>query len=405
MEIKYSQLSASNLNPYSLPNFRPIIIDFGLIKEIGINTGVSAEALEDLTQGSLRFKRLLDLGQLTAPNTFNLSDAPEKPFEVHNYTGKCPTNVFELNPAQGSCSISCMYCLVTDGDQVKPITVFENYPELVSKELENHKGQNHFFYYSPKTEAFAEPLLQTGIAHEVLRRFRQHYEMNPDSKARLFIATKAGPQHLEFRNRGESILDILSSIASKVQLNGSMGIMPNYLHRILEPNAPSLEKRIEAMQMCQQKGVYAYSVLSQPIIPNHLTEETADAYLSKLARAGIHNIKPEFLTTNMQNIAIFTQYINHFDPKSVKPFLELYISKENSDHIKQRCRTAPDRNFCYDKLLMIDRIAKKYDISVSLCNWVKHETGADQTHIEDRAKKKGFRCLGYQEEMFKQNDR
>jgi DNA repair photolyase len=390
-----------NLDIYKLKNFNPIVIDYEFIRRKGIDSEVSKETINGLTEGCLRFKKLLNLKQLTAPENFISVAAPHKTFEVHNYTGKCPTNVFELNPAQGSCSISCMYCLVTDGDQVKPITVFNNYPQLVSKELDNHKDQNHFFYYSPKTEAFAEPLLQTGIAHEILRTFRNHYEKNPDSRVRLFIATKAGPKHLDFKNKGESILDILGTIGSKVQLNGSMGIMPDYLHKVLEPNAPSLEKRIEAMQMCQQRGIYAYSVLSQPIIPSHLTEETAEKYISKLAAAGIQNIKPEFLTANMQNIAIIAQYIHHFDPNSLKAFLETYISKENSDHIKQRCRTAPDRNFCYDKISMISKVAKKYDVSISLCNWVKNETRIDQTPIEDEAKRRGFRCLGYQENMFR----
>lgn len=398
-EKTYTQLySDKTFDPYD-PNLKPLLIDKKLIKNLAIEN-VSEQTIQALETGSQRFLRLYNSKQLTAPKSFSISQTNQKDLEVHNYTGKCPTNVLELNPAQGSCSISCLYCLVTDGDQVKPMTLLENYPQLVKEQLEKHKGEKVFFYYSPKTEAFSEPLLETGIAHNVLRQFLEHYKKTPDSRARLFIATKAGPKHLNFRNNGESILELLSQLSGKVQLNGSIGIMPSFLHQLLEPNAPSLEERLEAMEMCQKAGVYSQSVLSQPIIPCYL-QTNLDGYLSKLKNSNVINIKPEFFTANMGNIAIVSQYINQFDPNSLKDFLEAYITEENQNHVKQRCRTAPKRKLSFDYLNLIHDKAAKQGISTSLCNWVKSETGADKTPIENLAKQRGFLCLGYQEELFK----
>ena len=50
--------------------------------------------------------------------------------------------------------------------------------------------------------------MQTGIAHRVLKEFIAHYEKHPDSKARLFIASKAGYRQLMYEYEGETILDL-----------------------------------------------------------------------------------------------------------------------------------------------------------------------------------------------------
>jgi hypothetical protein len=56
--------------------------------------------------------------------------------------------------------------------------------------LANNKNKPFLYYFSAKTEAFSEPHLQSGIAHDVLYAFIQHYKEFPESKAVLFIVTK-----------------------------------------------------------------------------------------------------------------------------------------------------------------------------------------------------------------------
>jgi DNA repair photolyase len=175
--------------------------------------------------------------------------------------------------------------------------------------------------------------------------------------------------------------------------------MPFYLQEVLEPNAPSLEERLEGVKMCQERRIYAQAILAQPIIPVYLNKSSVDLFLQAMKKANIKNIKPEFLTTNFENLSIITQYINHFDPQLVGPLLNLYLEPENRNHIKQRCRTAPSREWSARNLIMIQERAKEYGISTSICNWVSSETKIPRA-LTEHSTENGFRCLGYQQGMF-----
>ena len=122
----------------------------------------------------------------------SIDPAREEP-EIHNYTGRCPTLTYEINPVRG-CGVGCQYCLVTDGVHEQPLVALENYHLYVRRLLDEMNGPgsenaNHYYYFSPKTEAFQEPTLLTGIAHRILREFIDHFRRCPQSRARLFIET------------------------------------------------------------------------------------------------------------------------------------------------------------------------------------------------------------------------
>ena len=59
--------------------------------------------------------------------------------EIHNYTGRCPTLTFEVNPIKG-CHVGCQYCLVTDGVHEQKLVAYENYHLYVRKLLEEMNG-------------------------------------------------------------------------------------------------------------------------------------------------------------------------------------------------------------------------------------------------------------------------
>lgn len=385
---------------YKLKNFRPVLIDEEFLKSIGITSEIDPEARQRLIEGSRQFQRLYENKTLTPDLQFSLGTVDlNNPLEVHNYTGMCPTYVQELNPSAGACSIACQYCLVTDGDHRTPTTVWENYPALVARVLEEQKDVSSFYYFSPKTEAFAEPHLETGVSHGILQTFIDHFEKYPDSKARMFIATKAGPNHLDFKHEGRSILELLSKLKGKVQINGSIGIMPQYLRDVLEPNAALIQDRLRALQMCQEQGLYAESVLAQPLILPYMTEETLEDYFDQLQRAGIKNIKPEFLTVDPMNLAHLAQFVHHFNPELMKELLEVYISPGNSTHRKQRLRLAPDKRSSLAMLARLKKHTGRHGITISICNWVKKALGEvdpSVREIDAQSAANGFRCLGYQ---------
>jgi DNA repair photolyase len=391
---------------YDLKDFVPLTIDKNLLVSLGINYTVSDNVAAQLLQGSEWFSGLYSSNNLLPKShyTESLTNVNEE-LEIHNYTNICPTNVLEVSPSSGSCAIACQYCLVTDGNHIKPITVYTNYAERLKISLDRNRYKPTFYYFSPKTEAFSEPHLFNGLAHDIMRTFVHHFDEYPDSAIRVFIATKVGVQHLQVAHKGDTLLELMARIASKIQLNGSIGIMPQYLRDVLEPNAATVEERLEALVRCRELGMFAESVLCQPLFLPYLTEDNIQGYCAQLAEAGVHNIKPEFLTTEIRNLVVLAQYVNHFDPQLIGEFFQPYLADDNQNHIKQRSRLAPDRTVCIEKLQMIKNIAEAHGITISICNWVKRELGAVASWVQtvDKASTaNGYRCLGYQTRLFHQ---
>jgi DNA repair photolyase len=389
---------------YTLSGFKPITIDRAFLQGIGINYPISDKIDQELIAGSRWFTDLFDNRRLAPEYVYSETTTPaDQELEIHNYTGLCPTNVLEVTPSQGSCACACQYCLVTDGKHVTPISVFTNYIQRLRASLERNWQRSLFYYYSPKTEAFSEPHLHNGLAHEILRCFMDHYEKHPDSMCRIFIASKAGLKHLSVKHKGDSVLSLLARLRGKVQYNGSIGIMPLYLRNMLEPNVASIEERLEVLQACQSMGIAGESVLTQPLIPVYLTPEAVDDYCRALAAAGVKNIKPEFLTAEIKNLTLVAQFIHHFDPELLRDFFYPYLGAENQDHLKQRSRLAPARAVCVEKLELIKRKADKYGLSISICNWVKSQLSKEAAwvgKVDAKSSLAGYRCLGYQTKLF-----
>lgn len=397
---------ASKPGCYGLKDFAPTKIDKNLLVSLGLDYAISENVASQLLQGSEWFSGLFTNKNLMPENHYveSLTNIDEE-LEIHNYTNICPTNVLEVSPSSGSCSIACQYCLVTDGNHVKPITVYTNYAERLNTSLERNHNKATFYYFSPKTEAFSEPHLFNGLAHDIFRTFIRHFDKYPDSAVRVFIATKVGVRHLQVSHKGNTLLELMARIASKIQINGSIGIMPQYLRDVLEPNAATVEERLEALVQCRELGMFAESVLCQPLILPYLTEDNVQGYCGQLAKAGVNNIKPEFLTTEIRNLVVLAQYINHFDPQLIGKFFQPYLAEDNQNHIKQRSRLAPDRAVSIEKLKMIRDIAEENGITISICNWVKRELGAVEAWVQtvDKASSaNGYRCLGYQSRLFQQ---
>ena len=341
--IDFKNFYSHETDIYNLENFEPQIVDAEYLKNLGVKAVPSEATLQGLIRGSKFFieriknKTVIPVSKLTIANI----DPDKVETEIHNYTGRCPTLTFEINPIRG-CNVGCQYCLVTDGVHEQHLTAYENYHLYVRKLLEEMNGTptaaiteedirkknillqdlataieeaperkkeieakiveisrgknwNHYYYFSPKPEAFQEPTVQTGIAHRILKEFIAHFKKYPDSNARLFIASKSGPEHLLYKYDGESILDLFEQLKGKMQFNTSVSIMPTEFRNLLEPFAAPIEERLKSVQLCQERGIQANSALIQPIVMPYLTDEHIKDFFDKLHNAGIINYKPEFL--------------------------------------------------------------------------------------------------------------
>ena len=390
---------------YKMEEFHPAVVDQAYLKELGVTVVPSPETLEGLRRGSEVFEQRLKAHKLIPEQRYfldTIDPLQEKP-EIHNYTGRCPTLTYEINPVKG-CSVGCLYCLVSDGVHEQPLMAHENYHLYVRELMEKHNGVGsknleHYYYFSPKTEAFQEATLLTGIAHRILREFIDHFRRNPESKARLFIASKAGAKHLQCEDEGESILDLFRKLGNKMQFNTSVSIMPDALRDLLEPCAAPIGERLAAVKLCREAGIPANSALVQPIFPPCLTDSEIRRFFNALSEAGIINYKPEFLTASMENLAMLGQYLGHFDKNLERQLYEDYLLPSNADHRKQRGRTAPDRKRSLEDIQRLMAYTDTLGMSISICYWVRMQLGLSEETIP-LVNRNGFQCLGYQRNLF-----
>ncbi len=432
---------------YTLPGFEPKIVNREYLDALGVDVNPSDETLAGLERGSLVFmQRMKSRTVIPVPRlTIDEIDPDTVETEIHNYTGRCPTLTFELNPVKG-CNVGCLYCLVTDGVHEQPLVAHGNYHLYVRKllremngtptaeitaedikrrdsllqdlahaieaepkrkreieaaitELSRGKNWNHYYYYSPKTEGLQEPTLQTGIAHRVLKEFIRHFEEFPDSNARLFIASKAGIKHLLCEYEGETIIDLFKQLKGKMQYNTSVSIMPKEFRDIIEPYAAPIEERLAAVRLCQENGILANSALVQPTITPYLTPDRIKEFFDMLHDSGIINYKPEFLTACMENLAMLGQLLGYFDKDLERSLYADYIMPSNADHRKQRGRTAPDRALSIDNIKKMMEYTDTIGMSTSICYWVRKQLNISASLIPI-TNENGFQCLGYQSRLW-----
>lgn len=446
-ELHYTNLYHHSPDIYSLPGFTPEIVSAEYLKDLGVEVIPSEETLAGLERGSrMLIGRMKSRTMIPVPRTALREIDPDSvETEIHNYTGRCPTLTFEINPVKG-CNVGCQYCLVTDGVHEQPLTAFSNYHLYVRKllkemngtperavtdedvrrkdallarlaraietdpgqkkdierqitEISRGKNWNHYYYYSPKTEALQEPTLKTGIAHRILKEFIRHFEEYPDSNARLFIASKAGVRHLLFEYEGETILDLLCRLRDHMQFNTSVSIMPREFRDILEPCAAPIEERLRAVRLCQDHGIMANSALVQPIFTPYLTDEHIHSFFDRLHESGIINYKPEFLTVCMENLAVLGQLLGYFDRDLERQLYSDYIMPTNADHKKQRGRTAPDRALSIENIRKMMDYTRTLGMTTSICYWVRKQLRISGDMIP-LINGNGFQCLGYQSQLF-----
>ena len=401
----YSPLYVPETDLYRMEGFRPPLVDAAYLGRLGVRAQPSPAMLEGLERGSRIFARRLEERKLLPRTQFELIDIEpaEVVPEIHNYTGRCPTLTYEINPVRG-CGVGCQYCLVTDGVHEQPLTAVRNYHLYVRRLLEEKNGagsenRNHYYYFSPKTEAFQEATLLTGIAHRILREFIDHFRRHPGSRARLFIASKAGARHLEVADGGETVLDLFARLKDRMQFNTSVSIMPKPFRDLLEPYAAPLEARMAAVRLCRERGIPADSALVQPIFTPYLTEEHIRSFFDALHREGIVNYKPEFLTACMENLAMLGPLLGLTDPRMERQLYEDYLLPSNEDHRKQRARTAPDRRLSLEGIRRMMAYTDTLGMSVSICYWVRRQLDIPESLIP-LVNRNGFQCLGYRSKLF-----
>ena len=139
--IDFKPFYSHETDVYSLNGFSPAIIDKDYLDNLGVKVEPSESTLQGLNRGSKVFMERIKSKTVIPVSKLYLENIdPEKvKTEIHNYTGRCPTLTFEINPIKG-CNVGCQYCLVTDGVHEQKLVAYENYHLYVRKLLEEMNG-------------------------------------------------------------------------------------------------------------------------------------------------------------------------------------------------------------------------------------------------------------------------
>ena len=218
----------------------------------------------------------------------------------------CP-NYWHFSP-YGFCPFGCSYCYLagTQGVRFSPtVKIFLNLPEILAEvdRVARRLGEPTAFYLGKLQDGLAlDPI--TGYSREIISFFARH------SLARLTLLTKSADVSnlLDLDHRGHSIL--------------SWTVNPQVAVEAFEPNTPSLEDRIRAMEACAKAG-YPLRAVVMPIIPTtdweaiygeFLTELLSRVHLSRITLGSICSY-PQAIRLTEQKLGPHNLISTHLDKR------------------------------------------------------------------------------------------
>lgn len=163
-------------------------------------------------------------------------------------------NPNEVNPYVG-CLFSCSYCYVAGNENPDDgLRVKINAPQIVRRDIEQLDSSVAIFLSS-----LTDPYLYAERKYEITRRCIEEIIRHP--AFRLSILTKS---HLVTRD-----LDLLRQLDCCVEF--SICALQREIQRVVEPFAPSVKKRLEAIEKLERNGTRT-SVRIKPVLPFDLSD-------------------------------------------------------------------------------------------------------------------------------------
>ena len=304
----------------------------------------------------------------------------EDVFEIksHSNTKFCPL-IYELIPAHG-CAFECSYCNVYslyEKKEFHPITVFKNYPEHISKTIDEHRaqGMEPVYYFSPKTDVFQDALVETKIVHRILEVLHQ-------KKAQYILVTKG-------RLPDNEILDLLIASKDKGRVLISYG-MKNEVHaRVLEPFAATLKERYELAKACHDNDIPAMGII-EPILPLKDLSFVKDI-IKMFVGLKIDHFAIDFARISKDCLEGLIERL-----PELSELRDVYYSPDAIPQVfntgayfrKPVERFAPSGEFHDKNFNLIKGFAREFNATVSICNYFPVKG------INSDAYKRGFLCFG-----------
>lgn len=310
-------------------------------------------------------------------NDYILSnELPE--IKAHSNTEFCPL-IYELIPAHG-CDFGCTYCNVYSLDEVKtftPVTVFKNYPKLVSDTIDLHRsqGESPVYYFSPKTDVFQSALTETKVTHQIL-------EVMVKKQAPYILVTKG-------KLPDNDILDLLKRSNGRGRVLVSYGMKNEKFASVLEPNAATLAERFELASKCMENNIPTMGII-EPILPLKDLSYVKDI-LKKFVDIKVNHFAIDFARISKVCLDGMIEKLPELEElKEVYCCDEAIAQDFQTGPYVRHCvrRFAPSQEYHEKNFNLIKDYAESLGATVSICNYFKVKG------INKSAYKRGFLCFG-----------
>src|SRR5579884_2368452 len=164
---------------------------------------------------------------------------------------------YSLNPYAG-CAFACSYCYVPKfpNGRHEPqewgswVEVKVNAPELIRKDRLKVFGSRIFF--SSATDPYQYLELQYRLSRRCLQQLVNY------KPARLTMHTRS---HLILQD-----IQLLKALGETLQVGVSITTDDESIRREFEPNAPSIQRRIQLVRTLKENGIQVYASIS-PLLP------------------------------------------------------------------------------------------------------------------------------------------
>lgn len=295
---------------------------------------------------------------------------------IHKNTDACPL-IYEVVPVYG-CEFECLYCHALGQEEVKkflPVIVDSNYPKLLKSVIEEHKKEhlNPIYYYSPKSDCFQKPLLETGITREIIELFKEN-------DCNYILVTKGVPS--------EDVFELMVQTKNRCQVIISYGMPNEQVRKSIEPMAALLNERIKFAKRCVDAGIQTAAIL-EPFLPFKDLSFVKDI-MNKFVEIGVNHFAVDFARVTH----ICLERIINAIPQYSQELKENYILENSHNEVSTTAggnkviRYSPPKEYMLEKFNYFKEIAKELNATVSVCNSFGFEG------FNKEAGERGYICMG-----------
>ena len=303
----------------------------------------------------------------------------------HANSSACPKGMLEINPAFG-CDFRCAYCGIyaLEKEYFGEVIVFDDYPGYLDDWLSgNHVAvEDHYFYFSAKTDCFQAALVESGITLEILEVLKKH-------RARYFLVTKGGVPPREIRKALVDARDINQVIISAT-------VPGEELRKALEPGAAPIGERLALAEFCVDNGIFVTASCC-PILPISDRLYLKDM-IARLASVGVNHFYFDFARLSREAalniIELLPEHRDNFERHYFTP--EAQVTRWHMPHRNVTIdKFQPPQRYMLEAFQALEDCVSEVapEATVSVCN--HFTTPKTLCGFNDKARAECISCIGH----------